>query len=139
VRSRITRIGLIGAGALLLVAGVVVAARMKRDQVPGHAYAIPSADNRIIIEVMNGTGRQGLGRTVTRVLRQQGLDVVLFGNADSTDSTQIVVRRGDREAAEAVAKALGAGKIVEEIDTLRRVDVSVVLGRDYVPKPEIHP
>ncbi|MEO8293882.1 MAG: LytR C-terminal domain-containing protein [Gemmatimonadota bacterium] len=139
MRSRIARIGLIAAGALLLVTGVVLAARLKRDQVPGHAYAVPSADNRIIIEVMNGTGRQGLGRTVTRILRQQGLDVVLFGNADSTDSTRIVVRRGDRKAAETVARALGTGQVIEQIDTLRRVDVSVILGYDYKPAGEIHP
>lgn len=124
---------------MLLVAGVGFAARLRRDQVPGHAYAIPSADNRIVIEVLNGTGRQGLARTVTRLLRQQGLDVVFFGSADSTDSTRVVARRGSARAAEAVAKALHAGRVVEEIDTLRRVDVSVILGRDYVPAPEIHP
>lgn len=139
MRSRITRIGLIAGGAVLLAAGVVIAARLRRDQVPGHAYAIPSADNRIVVEVLNGTGRQGLARTVTRLLRQQGLDVVFFGSADSTDSTQVVARRGNSGAAEAVAKALGAGRVVEDIDTLRRVDVSVILGRDYTPALELHP
>ncbi|MEO8199789.1 MAG: LytR C-terminal domain-containing protein [Gemmatimonadota bacterium] len=137
--SRITRIGLIAGGALLVVAGVVLAARLRRDQVPGHAYAIPSADNRVVIEVMNGTPRQGLARTVTRLLREQGLDVVFFGSTDSTDSTRVVVRRGDHRAAEMVAKALGTGRVVEEIDTLRRVDVSVILGKDYRPVAEIHP
>jgi len=120
----------------------VLAARIKRDRVDGHAYAIPSADGRIVVEVLNGTDRGGLARTATRLIRQQGLDVVFFGSADSasrTDSTRIIVRRGDRGAAEIVAKALGAGKIEVELDTLRRVDVSIILGSDYQPASEIHP
>lgn len=126
----------------MLVAGVVMAARIKRDRVEGHAYAIPSAEDRIMVEVLNGTKRPGLARTATRLIRQQGLDVVFFGSADSasqTDSTRIIVRRGKRGAAEIVAKALGAGKIEVVLDTLRRVDVSVILGSDYRPASGVHP
>jgi hypothetical protein len=121
---------------------VVLAARLKRDQVEGHAYPIPSADNRIVIEVLNGTQRSGLARTATRLLRKQGLDVVFFGSTDSasrTDSTRVILRRGDPAQAEAVAKALGAGTVEVALDTLRRVNVSVILGQDYQPRQELHP
>ena len=124
------------------MAGVVLAARIKRDRVQGHAYPIPVADGRIVVEVLNGTTRPGLARIATRLIRQQGLDVVFFGSADSadrTDSTRVIVRRGERGAAEIVAKALGAGKVEVELDTLRRVDVSIILGSDYQPASEIHP
>jgi 2-keto-3-deoxy-L-rhamnonate aldolase RhmA len=120
----------------------VVAARIRRDRVEGHAYAIPSAEDRIIVEVLNGTSRAGLARTATRLLRQRGLDVVFFGSADSasrTDSTRIIVRRGQRGAAEIVGQALGTGRIEIELDTLRRVDVSVILGADYQPSAGVHP
>jgi 2-keto-3-deoxy-L-rhamnonate aldolase RhmA len=120
----------------------VVAARSRRDRVEGHAYAIPSAEDRIIVEVLNGTSRAGLARTATRLLRQRGLDVVFFGSADSasrTDSTRIIVRRGQRGAAEIVGQALGTGRIEIELDTLRRVDVSVILGADYQPSAGVHP
>jgi LytR cell envelope-related transcriptional attenuator len=139
---RPARIGLIAGGILLAVAGVGLAARLKRDRVPGHAYAIPSAQDRIVIEVLNGTTRQGLARTVTRLIRRQGIDVVYFGSTDSadrTDSTRIIARRGDPAPAEIVARALGMGKVEIETDTLRRVDVSVILGLDYRPPEEIHP
>jgi hypothetical protein len=95
-----------------------------------------------VVEVLNGTGRGGLARTATRLMRQHGLDVVYFGSADSadrTDSTRIIVRRGERGAAEVVAKALGLGRVVVEPDTLRRVDVSIVLGDDYQPAGGVHP
>ena len=133
------RIGLIAGAGVLITVGILLAARMQRDRVPGHAYAIPSAENRIVIEVLNGNGRQGLARTVTRQLRQQGLDVVFFGSTDQTDSTEIVVRRGDAGAGSIVAKALGSGRVRVEQDTLRRVDVSVILGSDFTPVEELHP
>jgi hypothetical protein len=74
------------------------------------------------------------------MLRRQGLDVVFLGNADSmTDSTRVVARRGDLERARYVAAALGGGKVLVETDTLRRVDVSVVLGEDFRPRLQFHP
>lgn len=93
-----------------------------------------------MVEVLNGTRRQGAARTATRMLRQRGLDVVFLGNADSmTTATQVIVRRGDSERARYVAAALGAGKIVILPDTFRRVDVSVILGEDFRPNLELHP
>jgi hypothetical protein len=66
------------------------------------------------------------------MLRRRGIDVVYFGNAeDAVDSTRVIVRRGDPERGRQVRQALGAGRVVVEPDTLRRVDVSVVLGEDF--------
>jgi LytR cell envelope-related transcriptional attenuator len=93
-----------------------------------------------MLEVLNGTRRQGAARTATRMLRRRGLDVVFLGNADSVaDSTLVIVRRGDPSRARFVAQALGAGKVVVQTDTFRRVDVSVILGDDFRPKLPIHP
>jgi polyisoprenyl-teichoic acid--peptidoglycan teichoic acid transferase len=93
-----------------------------------------------MVEVLNGSRRQGAARTATRMLRRRGLDVVFLGNADSlAEFTRVVVRRGDPERARYVAAALGAGKVVVEIDTFRRVDVTVILGDDFRPKLELHP
>lgn len=96
------------------------------------------------VEVLNGTGTSGLARLGTRVLRAQGLDVIFFGNGSGDSSaaalTRVLIRRpGGRKAAEQVRSALGVGTIVEAIDTLRRVDVSVILGRDFHPSLPLHP
>jgi hypothetical protein len=101
------------------------------------AYPIPSPERRITVEVLNGTKRAGVARAATRMLRRRGLDVVFYGNADAAvDSTQVVVRRGDSAAAQDVRRALGTGRVIVQPDTLRRVDVSVVLGPDFRPRVE---
>jgi hypothetical protein len=108
--------------------------------VQGHAYAVPAPDRRITVEVLNGTRRPGVARVATRMLRRQGLDVVFFGNAEeAADSTQVIVRRGDPGRGRDVRQALGVGRIMVVPDSLRRVDVSVVLGQDFRPRGEMHP
>jgi LytR cell envelope-related transcriptional attenuator len=93
-----------------------------------------------MVEVLNGTRRQGAARAATRLLRSQGFDVVFLGNADSlSPQTQVLVRRGDSAKARYVSAALGGGVVGIDIDTLRRVDVSVILGDDFQPKQALHP
>lgn len=113
---------------------------LRRDRVEGHAYDIPSAEDRVLVEVLNGTSRQGLARHGTRQLRRRGLDVIYFGRADAPeDSTRILLRRGGREAADRVRAALGIGSVSVVPDTLRRVDVTVILGRDFRPDDQGQP
>ncbi len=44
-----------------------------------------------------------------------------------------------RGAADRVRSALGGGTVVVASDTLRRVDVTVILGWDFQPAEESHP
>jgi hypothetical protein len=136
----VRRLVLIGAGALFL-AVLVVRTRSARKAAPDHAFPIPGERDHSQVEVLNGSARPGLARTVTRVLREGGLDVVFFGTADipSTDSTLLLVRRGDSTAARRAARLLGTGKLQWAPDTLRRVDLTVIVGADYKPPADIHP
>lgn len=100
-----------------------------------HAYPIPSPERRVTVEVLNGTRRAGVARAATRMLRRRGLDVVFYGNAEAVvESTRVLVRRGDPGAGRDVRHAIGAGRVMVEPDTFRRVDVSVILGPDFRPK-----
>lgn len=95
---------------------------------------------RLVVEVLNGTGIRGLARTGTRVLRERGVDVVTYGNADrEAESTRVLVRRGNLEQGVRVVRALGLGRAELAPDSLRRVDVTVVLGRDYPVPTGIRP
>ena len=123
---------------------LVAAVGLLQPSIPPNAPPRPAAmavpAGRIIVEVLNGTQRQGAARTATRMLRHGKVDVVFVGNADSTaDSTRVIVRRGDPAKARYVAQLLGGGMIVVQTDTLRRVDVSVILGEDFRPRLPLHP
>jgi hypothetical protein len=121
---------------VLAALGLAVGVRLLVPPPPpaprAHARPIPSPEHRVTVEVLNGTRRAGVARAATRLLRRGGLDVVYFGNADeAVDSTRVIVRRGDPARGRDVRLALGVGRIVAEPDTLRRVDVSVLLGADF--------
>jgi hypothetical protein len=76
------------------------------------------------------------------LLRQGGIDVVYFGTATApaSEDTEILVRRGDDTAvALRVVRALGAGKVRVAPAPERRVDLTIVVGKDYEPPPTSHP
>jgi hypothetical protein len=128
------------AGTLLLGAASGFLFRRGRQQPANQAFAVPALEGRLMVEVLNGTRKQGAARTATRMLRARGVDVVFLGNADTAAAlTRVIVRRGSPDRARTVAGVLGTGKIVVEPDTFRRVDVSVVLGEDFRPRLGIHP
>jgi hypothetical protein len=93
----------------------------------------PPAGDRVRVEVLNAGGRAGMARLATTALREDGFDVVFYGNAASAgrDSSAVLDRVGRLEDARAVAARLGIRHVRTEIDPERYVDVSVVLGRDW--------
>lgn len=100
------------------------------DPRPG-SIRVPDSTG-ITVEVLNGSGRQGLARSVTRVLRQEGFDVMYFGSArDSVKVTEVLSRRGDSTRAVRVANVLGIPAVRVSRDTLLRLDVTVRLGPGY--------
>jgi hypothetical protein len=131
-------------GAIVAVALALGAVGCRGDGRGAHAFAIPGErGTRVAVEVLNASGRPGLARAGTRVLRRAGIDVVHFGNAPggapARDSTRILLRRGDVAAAHRVRDALGVGTIVPAADAELLLDVSVLLGSDFVPPRELHP
>jgi len=136
------RRGLIAGGVLCAILLLYLLAQaFRHDRVEGHAFDIPSGKDRIQTEVLNGSRKSGLARLGARRLRRQGIDVVFFGNAGppGVDTTRIVLRRGAENQAERVRGALGVGVIRIERDTLRRVDVTVILGPDFQPDEDGRP
>ncbi|MBX3145604.1 MAG: LytR C-terminal domain-containing protein [Gemmatimonadales bacterium] len=136
------RIGLIVAG-LLIAAGLVLSGRwawgerQSRDPAPRPSIAMVNqaagVERGVVVEVINATGREGLARQVTRLLREQGVDVVYFGSTDRRpDSTTVIIRRGvDPERGRPVARMVGTKRVTVEADSTRRVDLTILLGADY--------
>ena len=111
----------------------------------GGAVVIPGENgDHVTVEVLNASGKPGLARTATHVLREAGVDVVYFGNAPTSlgtlDSTRILVRRGAADIGERVRRALRAGTVVLQRDSTKLLDASVLLGADFTPpRSELHP
>jgi calcineurin-like phosphoesterase len=130
--------------ALLLTAALAC----RGERAAGRGRPIPGEPGpRVTVEVLNASGRPGLARIATRVLRHAGIDVLTFGNAPDApdaggalDSTRILVRRGGADVGERVRAALGAGRVAVALDSARLLDASVLVGRDFVPpRREFHP
>ncbi len=125
---------------------VLLAVLSCRGSRPAGGPAIIPGDygDRVIVEVLNASGKAGLARTATRVLREAGVDVVYYGNAPATlgtlDSTRILVRRGPATVGERVRQALRAGTVVVQRDSTKLLDASVLLGADFAPpRSQFHP
>ncbi len=120
-------------------------AACRGDRAGATHLAIPGENGRrVTVEVLNASGRPGLAKIGTRILRRAGIDVLTFGNAPDSigtlDSTRIVVRRGSSAVGERLRNALGVGRVVVELDGRRLLDASVLLGADFAPaRLEFHP
>ena len=94
---------------------------------------------RIKVEVLNATATRGLGRLATAWLRDKGFDVVGTGTApeaDRRDSSLVIDRSGHPEWARLAAEAIGGARIESRPDSLRYLDLTILLGRSWRPPPQ---
>lgn len=141
MRSRLEWLALAGAALVALVfLGSFVAGlggrgdvvQAARDPETPEVAEPPSAQGRVRVEVLNGSGRSGLARAITDRLREAGYDVVYFGNAArAADSSVVLARIPDVAPARSVANHLAIDRVREEPDSTLLLDVTVVLGRDW--------
>ncbi len=87
----------------------------------------------IRIQVLNGSGEPGLAQELTFFLREQGFDVVDYGNAECQFEETVVVDRVDGQLsnAKAVARTIGWGLALGQIDRSLLLEVTVVIGKDF--------
>ena len=125
--------------ALLSVGVFAGSALSQWWEVPGSEAAVEAVRavvrprERVRVEVLNAGGRANMARDATETLRDQGFDVVYFGNAGSfgSDSSVVLDRVGRIDMARAVADALGIGSVRSEPDPNLFLDVSVMLGEGW--------
>ena len=138
----------VAAGALILVAMAVLAIRFAAGRgAPAVSSPTFARDARapegvrIRVEVLNASNVQGLARRATRHLRDRGFDVVYFGTErEKRESTIVLDRAGQTEWARLVATALGGVPTDSQPGSSRSLDVTVLLGPDWIPPSEpFHP
>jgi hypothetical protein len=94
---------------------------------------IPSHGARIRVEVLNAGGVRGMAAEARDGLRNEGFDVVHYGNASTfgREASVVLHRSGDLSAAQAVAAALGIQEVRSEPDSTLLVEVTVLLGSTW--------
>jgi hypothetical protein len=94
---------------------------------------------RIKVEVVNATATRGLGRLATAWLRDKGFDVVSTTTAsekDRRDSSVVLDRSGHPAWAALAAAAIGGARVEPRPDSLRFLDLTVLVGRSWRPPPQ---
>jgi hypothetical protein len=136
------RLQTIGIFATLIVVAVLVGSAVAGvfgggSPAPAPVATAPQAapTGRVRVQVLNASGRPGLAREATRMLRDRGFDVVEFGNGKGfpPDSSVVLDRAGKVETARQVADAVGIPRVTARPDSNLYLDVTVVLGRDWKP------
>ena len=94
---------------------------------------VPTLEDRIRVEVLNGSGVPGVAGHATELLRDQGFDVVYFGNESSfgRDSSVVLDRTHKDGALEMVRQSLGIAAARTDLNASLLVDVTVLLGGDW--------
>lgn len=104
------------------------------------AEVLPQAtpvDERVRVQVLNGTGTPGLAQQVAPLLVPAGATVTLTNNADRFDyaTTQVVFYDDAQEAAaRRIRDALGVGEVVRSRTPLDVVDITIVVGADFLSR-----
>jgi LCP family protein required for cell wall assembly len=103
------------------------------------ASSVSPDPNMVHIEVLNGSGTQGLAAQVRDLLEAKGWKVVSIGDADRGDYAQsVIINYGVSDAVvQQVSNALGMQPALASVSGLNsdtHVDVRVVLGQDLVPQ-----
>jgi hypothetical protein len=131
----------VGVFLVVLAMGILVGSAVSQwtvgKSLVGAGAGRRRATERVRVEILNGGGHAGAAREATDQLRDLGFDVVFFGNAGSfdRDSSVVLDRMGRIEAARDVADALGIRNVRSEPDSNLYLDVSVVLGMEWMPLP----
>jgi hypothetical protein len=129
---------LILVGALAGIA-IIVGSFRHRSSAPGPSQE-QTADIGVPhigkVQVLNGTGVSGVGRTVADFLRTKGFDVRTTGNAPTAnyECTMVVSRTGDMANAKKIALALATDKVLMMRDSLSIYDVDVFIGKDWTER-----
>ena len=129
--AEITRrisIGLLAALVLALLLSWGYARVQRVSEMRTHG----ALDRVIRVEVLNGSGEDGVASRVASFLKEGGFHVVEVRNADRFDyfATMVVARGEDPAAARVVARYLGGPPVIRQASNSDEAEVTVVIGSD---------
>lgn len=89
-------------------------------------------EGQVRVEILNGSGVEGLAARVAKMLESEGFEIVRIGNVDGMEysSTHVYDRKGKEENAQKVAKVIDIKNYEVDIDDKVNADVTIILGKD---------
>lgn len=125
-------------GTVVLITGAWWWSSGKSDaaSTPAPAQEWESLARQVEVQVLNAGRVRGAARDASLKLRAAGLDVVLWGNASTSDidstegrNPKILVRSGDTLGVGRVQDVLGEAEVVFAPDDRDLVDLTILLYR----------
>jgi len=133
-RTGLLNVGIAVLGVMLVVLVYGLGARLLH---PTAEVAVVSSDAADVpqVEILNGTGVDGLASQARTYLATRGVDVLATGNSTSRDEpkSRVLSRTGDLVTARRVAAVLGIRdhQVMAAPQPDLLLDATVVLGADY--------
>lgn len=113
------------AAAIIVIAGVILIINYYNNRV----------DKEILrVEVLNGSGENGIAKKTAQYLKDSKLDVIIISNAEyDTISETVVIDRmkNNRAYAKYVAAKMHCSNVIDVVDSSLYIDVTVIVGKDY--------
>lgn len=88
---------------------------------------------RIKVEILNATKVKGLARKATMFMRDRGFDVVAVGTTSEQQANTLILDRSHHPEWAALAARAFNARVEERPDSLRYLDVTVLVGADWHP------
>ncbi len=90
-------------------------------------------NDKLIVEVINCTDKNGLAEETRAMLETKGYTVSAGNNIDSKQGTSKIIIRKKGAKADVIRNMLKISVVKEELQPDSRFDVTVILGSDYNP------
>lgn len=89
----------------------------------------------IQVQVLNGTGREGLAKKLSDYLKSKNFDVVVQGNYSSRDvkRTFVIDHLGDKKVVRRIIRVLkiSPDQVQTDLNEYQLTDITIVIGEDY--------
>ena len=89
-------------------------------------------NNKIKIEILNGTSANSTLSAVNTILKQKNYKILKTGNTTiSTFTTIIANGETDEAVAEKIKDILGVGTVLTTTSTASKADITIIIGEDF--------
>lgn len=88
---------------------------------------------KIKVEIVNYTGLKNIPEEIKTTLEAAGFEASIVNYKANKNEKTTLIERSNKKAGAEVQKVLNVGKILTEVDTKAKFDVTLIIGEDYKP------